>query len=108
MAEYKAGSVLGLSSLRDNQAPSAPPALTEEARQRQEYLKRYMDGGDTQGEAGRRKKKRKKGSSKGSSALKVVDEDIEWKAAAAEEDILPHHMAAKVASEDEDDGAGPR
>jgi hypothetical protein len=111
MAEYVAGSVIGLSSLREkDEAAKAPPPLSEAAKQRQEYLKRYLEGGaddHARGGSGKKKKKKRKkaAAQQSGSALRLVDEDVEWQAVKPVEacDELP--AAAAGASEDEDDGA---
>lgn len=101
MSEYVAGSVLGLSTLRAGEdAGKAPVPLSAEAQQRAEYLKRYMGGSD----GGKAKKKRKK--QKGAStALKVLDEDLDWRAErTAELYQMPERRGADDDDED-DDGA---
>ena len=66
MAEYVPGSVLGLSTLRTGEGDKqVPKELSAEAKQRQEYLKRYLDGtgtgtGDGGGAGGKRKKKKRR------------------------------------------------
>jgi hypothetical protein len=104
MAEYVPGAVLGLSSLRGTEdAAKAPPPLSEEAKKREEYLKRYLDGGDAEktNRSGQRKrrKRRKEVTSEGT-ALRLVDEDVDWRSAPTSADVMPRFGAADENNED--------
>ena len=106
MSEYVAGSVIGLSSLREAEKQAQPAApQSEAAKQRAEYLKRYASGASTADDGGaRKKKKRKKKKDAGGSggAIRIVEEDADWAAPPpTDEPEMPHSRY----SDDEDDGA---
>jgi hypothetical protein len=102
MGEYVVGSVLGLSTLREEEdANKAPPKLSEAAKQRQNYLKRYKDDeSGYHGDRGKKKKRRKK-KTKSSSGLRMVDEDVDWKDAPEDD---PEDRALTIADDDVADG----
>jgi hypothetical protein len=79
MAEYKAGTVVGLSSLRATEAP-ARSAPTEKDRQRAQYLSKYLSGGNGADESSEVRKKKKRKKKKGTGHVQVVDEDVGWPA----------------------------
>ena len=96
MSEYKAASVIGLSSLRANEAGAnaAPPKDNKRA----EYLSKYMSGDDADGKKKKRKKKKK-----AAAAVHVVDEDVGWPA----EDRHPRGAEeAGAPTQDDDDEEG--
>jgi hypothetical protein len=106
MTEYVPGTVLGLSSLRATEyASKPPPPLSEEAKKRAEYLKRYLDGGDaakTGVSEQKKKKKRKRDKGYDGPALKLVDEDVDWRSIPSTSDTLP---TFKATDDNDDDGA---